>query len=270
MKIKYSIIVVCFNAGSKLLLTVNSILAQTYEEYEIIIKDGLSTDHALDTLPKDDRIKIASCKDTGIYDAMNQAVKLAAGDYFLFLNCGDTFHTGDVLTQTTAIIEQQPSAQHLIYYGDTYNETTQALVSQPQQLTPFTCYRHIPCHQACFYAASLFAIRQYDLRYQIRADYEHFLHSYYRCHADPAYLHLTVADYEGGGFSEAPANLHLDQQEHRMITAQYMSRKAIFLYRLILLLTLRPLRTYLSHNTRFAATYNCLKNRCYHMMKHHS
>ena len=40
----YSIIVVCLNAGDRLAKTVESILAQKYENYEIVIKDGGSKD----------------------------------------------------------------------------------------------------------------------------------------------------------------------------------------------------------------------------------
>ncbi len=41
---KFSIVVVCLNAGNKLKMTVESILAQTYGDYEIIVKDGMSSD----------------------------------------------------------------------------------------------------------------------------------------------------------------------------------------------------------------------------------
>lgn len=43
-EIYYSILVVCLNAGQRLPDTIDSILGQTYENYEIIIKDGASTD----------------------------------------------------------------------------------------------------------------------------------------------------------------------------------------------------------------------------------
>ncbi|WP_304679261.1 glycosyltransferase, partial [uncultured Muribaculum sp.] len=82
---------VCLNAGDKLRRTVGSILAQSYPHYEIIVKDGMSTDGSVDKLPEDGRIRIVRQKDRGIYDAMNQATLLAEGDYLLYLNCGDYF-----------------------------------------------------------------------------------------------------------------------------------------------------------------------------------
>ena len=49
----FSIIVVSLNAGERLKHTVESILGQSCEDYEVIIKDGGSTDGSLDFLPKD-------------------------------------------------------------------------------------------------------------------------------------------------------------------------------------------------------------------------
>ena len=49
---KFSIIIVCLNAGEKLHNTVDSVLKQTYKDYEIVIKDGLSKDGSLDELKK--------------------------------------------------------------------------------------------------------------------------------------------------------------------------------------------------------------------------
>ena len=53
-------------------------------------------------LPKDERIKVFSEKDKGIYDAMNVAVSKASGDYVIFMNCGDSFYDEDVLKNTAA------------------------------------------------------------------------------------------------------------------------------------------------------------------------
>ena len=54
--------------------TITYTLCQTYENFEIIVKDGFSTDGSVEKLPADDRIRLVRKKDTGIYDAMNQAV----------------------------------------------------------------------------------------------------------------------------------------------------------------------------------------------------
>ena len=103
-KITFSIIVVCLNAGQELLRTVDSILGQTYPHFEIIVKDGMSSDGFVEKLPGDERIRVVRQKDKGIYDAMNQAIPLVSGDYVLFLNCGDYFYNEKVLEKTGAWI----------------------------------------------------------------------------------------------------------------------------------------------------------------------
>ena len=89
-KCRFSIIVVCLNAGKKLEQTVGSIWKQTYENYEILVKDGGSTDGSIEALSgqveDQDRLKLISEADGGIYEAMNQAILHASGDYVLFLN----------------------------------------------------------------------------------------------------------------------------------------------------------------------------------------
>ena len=78
--IRFSVITVCYNPGQALLDTVEKILEQTCTDFEIIVKDGLSTDGSVEKLPADPRIKVIRSKDAGIYDAMNQAVEASSGE----------------------------------------------------------------------------------------------------------------------------------------------------------------------------------------------
>ena len=57
-QISFSIVVVCLNPGEKLLKTVQSVLNQKYGNYEIVVKDGGSTDGSLEQLPADSRIRV--------------------------------------------------------------------------------------------------------------------------------------------------------------------------------------------------------------------
>ena len=96
--IKFSIITVCLNAGNDLLETVESTLKQSYSEFEIIVKDGFSKDESICKLPQDKRIHLVQKKDTGIYDAMNQGIEVAQGDYMIFMNAGDKFYDSGSLS----------------------------------------------------------------------------------------------------------------------------------------------------------------------------
>lgn len=79
--IKFSIITVCLNAGNDLLETVESTLKQSYDEFEIIVKDGFSKDGSIEKLPQNKKVCVYQERDKNVYDAMNQAIAYATGDY---------------------------------------------------------------------------------------------------------------------------------------------------------------------------------------------
>ena len=94
-EIFYSILVVCLNPGKRIESTLESIFRQTYTNYEVIIKDGGSTDGSKDKVHQlieksgmQEKVRWIESRDNGIYDAMNQAISYATGEYLLFLNAG--------------------------------------------------------------------------------------------------------------------------------------------------------------------------------------
>lgn len=269
---KFSIIVVCLNPGEKLKSTMDSILEQTCRDFEVIIKDGCSTDGSVELwkngLGADGAaVRFFQEKDKGIYDAMNQAVTYAAGDFVLFMNCGDRFPNREVLARTSETIAGQEAAgadtDKLVVYGDTYSEKNQVTIASAPVITGFTCYRNIPCHQSCFYSTALCREKPYDLQYRIRADYDHFLWCFYRAGAKFVRMEFPVASYEGGGYSESKANRERDRKEHKLITKAYMGRGELFRYRAIMACTLAPLRRALAESRIFSGLYHWVKGKVY-------
>jgi glycosyltransferase involved in cell wall biosynthesis len=266
----YSIIVVCLNSGERLALTVDSILRQYYENFEVIIKDGGSTDGSLENLKNkysDSRIKIFEKKDSGIYDAMNQAVTYAGGDYFLFLNTGDKLYNDSVLFDMAhEIIENKRPG---IIYGNQYHKALDTVIYAAPNINDFACYRNVPCHQTCFYSRDMFSDRAYMPKYTVRADYEHFLYCYYEKKAVIKYAPVIVAEYEGEGFSETKENKLRSKKQHREIVVRYMGRRKADKYRLIMIITLAPLRTWVAENKYLSSAYNALKTIVYKVYKVH-
>ncbi len=263
--VRFSVITVTYNAGDKLKETVTDVLRQTYDNYEIIIKDGMSTDGSLENIPASDKIRLESCKDRGIYDAMNQAVELAQGDYIIFMNCGDFFYDENVLEELADCIQKNPGRG--IYYGDAFFCQSKEIIHMPGEITDFVCFRHIPCHQACIFATELFKEQAFDLQYKIRADYEFFLRQYYKKGIRPYYTGLVIANYEGGGFSETKQNRSRDKKEHRMITSMYMPKAKLFGFRFIMVITLQPLRHWIAQRSCFAGVYDRIKTMVYRTNK---
>lgn len=271
--IKFSIVVVCLNPGQGLKRTVESILAQTCGDYEILVKDGMSSDGSVEALPPEERIRIIRQKDKGIYDAMNQAVGQVRGRYVYFLNCGDLFFDRDVLHRVKIEIEKNEmrikqsggiqAAPRYIFYGDIHERRTGQRVPSNPSLDAFGCYRNVPCHQACFYGAGLMREKGFDLSYRVRADYDHFLWCFFRGKAEPIYMPMVVADYEGGGFSETRENRRISAREHREIVEKYMKPSQVLRYQAVMFLSLSWLRTWLSENKATARVYNKIKRRIY-------
>lgn len=280
----FSIIVVCFNPGSKLKQTLVSIQKQNYSDYEVVIKDGLSDDGSLACVEEifpgeaggagqERRIQLVSQKDQGIYDAMNQAVMRAKGEYVYFLNCGDWFYSDQVLSEMAEFIdgcrkEEAGMADRLgIYYGNIYERLTKQKVASNPRIDAFGCYRNVPCHQACFYARELLVQHPFQTKYRVRADYEQFLWCFFVAGKEQkvrfAYHDLLIADYEGGGFSETKENRKISAAEHKSITKIYMSRGELFRFRLVMVLSLAPLRTWIAQNERTAGIYNKIKGFVY-------
>lgn len=260
----FSILVVCLNAGSKLEQTITSIQAQDFTDYEIIVKDGGSTDGSLDFLKG--QLRFLQQKDSGIYDAMNQAAEAARGRYVYFLNCGDFFAERDVLSKIHSLILEKP-AKHGIYYGNIFERLTGQCVPSNPSMDAFGCYRNVPCHQACFYQRELLLEHPFDSGLAVRADYEQFLACFFAGYRGEkvtfTYGEILVCNYEGGGFSETRENRKRSEREHRIAAERYMSKGQIRKYRFLLAVTLAPLRTWISHNEKTAGIYNAIKKRIY-------
>ena len=275
---RFSIITVSYNPGEKLRGTLRSVAAQSFTDYEVIVKDGGSTDGSTDFLKGSEgeglnRVRFYEEKDKGIYDAMNRAVGYARGEYVLFLNCGDLLADENVLERVNEVIERTErdgakacKAQgepRYVFYGDTFSEQTKVTIASAPEITGFTCYRNIPCHQSCFYDIELCREKPYDLSYKIRADYDHFLWCFYRADARFIHMDFPVSSYEGGGYSESKENGKRDAQEHRQITGTYMKKTELFRYRAIMALTLAPVRRKMAESKAFSGLYHRLKSVLY-------
>ena len=109
-EISFSIITVTLNAKKELLKTINSIQKQDYNSYTHIIKDGFSKDktYKLD-FSKFRNTEFYQFKDQGVYDAMNQGLKLAQNEYVIFLNAGDIFFSKNSLKELSENIKNNPN-----------------------------------------------------------------------------------------------------------------------------------------------------------------
>ena len=176
MQPKFSIITITYNAASVIEPTLQSVLAQTYRNYEYLLIDGGSKD---DTVAKAKAsgitfAHIISEPDKGLYDAMNKGIGLATGDYLCFLNAGDSFFAPDTL-QTIATAANKEKTLPDVLYGETAevdkarNFVRMRRLKAPKELN-WRSFKDgmMVCHQA-FYAKREIA-PMYDLKYRFSSD----------------------------------------------------------------------------------------------------
>lgn len=176
-KCKFTIITVCYNAKEHIATTVQSVLSQSYENFEYIIKDGQSCDGTMDIVhnltDSDNRVMIIQGKDQGIYDAMNTAVLQSSGEYILFLNAGDTFADSLVLSKA---VEYMAAQKADIYYGDVIEVSNERksfrIYTERNSKIWYYSLGACLCHQSMFCKRKLFQSKLFDLDYIVCADRE--------------------------------------------------------------------------------------------------
>ncbi|TPG40095.1 glycosyltransferase family 2 protein [Flavobacterium pectinovorum] len=177
---KISIITVVYNDGKNISRTIESVINQSYNHIEYVIIDGGSTDSTVEEINKyRNKIDVfISEKDKGIYDAMNKGIQLCSGEWLLFLNSGDFFHSTDILDLMSRHIEQSNNSD--IIYGD-FNVLSEGVkFGFVNKATDVNRIKKdmIFSHQACLIKRSLHQKNIYDLKYRICADYDFLLQSY--------------------------------------------------------------------------------------------
>lgn len=238
----FSIVVVSLNEVKNIKRTIESVLCQTFEDYEIIIKDGLSSDGTLEQIPSSDKIRVYSEKDRGIYNGMNRALEYVTGRYVLFLNCGDVLASKTVLGQVREFLNGQADPEGVIY-GDFVCRGIHR--RQTKTVTKYRLYRKPLCHQTQFIFVDLFKkYGLYDENYKVCADAEFIMRIFFK---GVGFLHsgLVICDYMGDGVSESNESVGILKQEEGRIRRKYYSLRTRLGYNTISVITLKWVRQFL-------------------------
>lgn len=258
--IKFSIIVVCLNAGQDLIGTVDNLMNQNYNNYEIIIKDGISTDGSIELLPPDQKIRTFVTKDSGIYDAMNQGIRFCTGDYIIFINAGDGLYDSCVLKKLALFIENDNSS---LYYGHSYNLRFKAVDVVPSKLTKYFCFRSMICHQATVYKSSILKQRGFDTSYKVSADRERMLYAVINEKVVSKYIPVVISLFKSGGISSTISGKSAVQNENITMKKRYFSRDERFLFACLHIITFPGLRKIISTNPKLSKIYRKLIHNIY-------
>ena len=202
---RFSIITVTYNAEKVIEETIQSVITQSYKNYEYIIIDGASKDNTLSVTDKykDMISSVVSEPDKGLYDAMNKGIAAATGDYLCFLNAGDSFHEDDTLQLMVHSINDNELPD--VLYGETaiVNKEGHFLhmrrLQTPEKLT-WKSFKQgmLVCHQAFFAKRSL--AEPFDLSYRFSADFDWCIRVMKKAKTLHN-THITVIDYLDEGLT---------------------------------------------------------------------
>ena len=101
---KISVIMPAFNAGMTIVSAVESVIAQTFSDWELLIVNDGSTDHTLKQVAHfaDQRIRVISQLNQGVASARNAGLDLAAGEFIAFLDSDDLWFPSKLEKQIKA------------------------------------------------------------------------------------------------------------------------------------------------------------------------
>lgn len=167
---KISIITVCLNNEKTIEDTIQSVLKQTYKNYEHIIIDGLSTDNTLSIVNKYNHLKVVSEKDNGLYDAMNKGIKLATGDIVAILNADDILANENVFQSVIDAFDKDIDIVYgnIKYCNEDFSKTIRNFISGEKKDDAFN-----PAHPSMYVKKDVYKrIGLYNTNYKIAADYD--------------------------------------------------------------------------------------------------
>jgi glycosyltransferase involved in cell wall biosynthesis len=204
-----SIIIPTYNSESSLKETLDSILEQSFVDFEIVLMDGGSKDStiAIAESYNDSRLKIYSEPDKGVYDAMNKGITKSSGQWLYFIGSDDCLHTADVLQKVYLQLEK---IKNNVLYGNVIIKGDAGWAKDGQiyngKYTLQRLLRGNICHQAIFYRRSFLLDNNliYNLNYPIVADWDFNIQC--RLKTSFAYLDIIVALFNAGGISTGITN----------------------------------------------------------------
>lgn len=239
---KISIVTATYNSSETMRDTFNSILAQTYSNYELIVIDGGSTDETVSIIKEyeprfEGRMRWVSEHDGGIYDAMNKGIDMATGDVVGLLNSDDYFSSPDVLGLIAEEYIKNPDFDAV--YGDVryvkWNDT--------DVMCRYYSSRHfrrswmrmgfMPAHPAFYCKKNVYERFKIDgtkikgfrgnptrayfnTTYKIAADFDFLLRIIFIGKISMKYVNICVVNMRVGGISSSGVSSHLQINKDHM------------------------------------------------------
>lgn len=212
---KISIVTATWNSGATLRDTLESVLSQTYQDYEHIIVDGCSKDDTLDIVRELEprykgKLKYISEPDKGIYDAMNKGVMMAKGDIIGLLNSDDFYTSNDVLSVVSEEISKYDAVYGDVHYVDPIDTKK---VIRYYSSAPFRRWKmklgFMPAHPSFYCRRTVYSrFGMFDTDFRVAADFEQLLRLIYVNKITTKYIAKDFVTMRTGGASSSGFESH--------------------------------------------------------------
>ena len=178
-----SIVIATYNSSKTIQRCLDSIYKQDYFDYEILVKDGGSSDDTFEILKKQkEKFNfLQSSIDGGVYHAWNLCLAKAKGDWILFLGSDDYFVNASFLSKVQFYLDDGNNDNVKIVYGKNIildlKGNYLSEVGEKWELAKKSINSHMSIrHPGCFHHISLFnQIGYFNEEYKIIGDYHYIL-----------------------------------------------------------------------------------------------
>ena len=205
---KISVVTAAFNSGATLRDTMESVLRQTWTDFEYIVVDGLSKDDTMEIVREYEprfggRLRWISEPDKGIYDAMNKGFAMATGDVVGILNSDDFFSSDDILGKVAAAMadESIDAVYGDIHYvnGDNLSKCVRYYSSREFRRWQMRL-GFIPAHPSFYCRRAIYEkYGTFNASYRLSADFELLLRLIFIHRIRIHYLPLDFVTMRTGG-----------------------------------------------------------------------
>lgn len=202
-----------FNCANTIEATIDSVLGQSYPDFEYIIIDGASSDGTVERIRRHEHNlgHWVSEKDSGIYDAWNKALSASRGHWISFVG-GDDQLKHRALEQYADAVRTSPDAEFISSRVQlTRRGQPLRTIGRPWSWPAFSRYM-TTAHVGAQHHRRLFnEVGKFNTNYRICGDYELLLRKRGGLRAE--FLDLVTAEMSEGGVSEVSAHLALREAE---------------------------------------------------------
>lgn len=176
---KVSVLMTCYNAASTIEESVNSVLAQTFTSFELVLVDDLSSDNSISLIEKIDDSRIKIKKLTTRHrrtKALNQGFNLCRGEYIAVLDADDIAEPTRFEKQVAVLDADQKIVGVGTWYIDidpSKNEISRtALTTNSKEIRSNLAYENPLPHSSMMYRRELAqTVGGYDESYDYAQDY---------------------------------------------------------------------------------------------------